>query len=434
VIHPIRALRYRGAELAYQSATRAGAIGLAGEALSAMRLPRSSAEGEFRILCLSKPVFAQDVAAVARRSQRLTFLSLPGIALREVVRRHVRDVGCLTDATYHPLVDGTPEQARIRADMRVLFGVLHKRLAFDAVFVGNFTYPHQQEFFRVARESGVPVVVLYKEGMIPGGKAAYAGSQLLGTKQFHAGRILFYNESSREMLLTARVPGLEAEQTAVVGVPRFDDYFASPSRPPEQPHIVLFAFSPEWKAAYLAPDQSRHPAFTDRLAHFQADFVRYAAERPDVTVTIKTKTAVGAIDDVRRLLEGCGISRMPGNVRVTSAGDPPALLRRATAAAGYSSTTLLESLMLRVPVICPALDDILPNEVVDYFDEAPDAVTRVGSYAALRAALDQPSRLAAPDAATRDRVLTPLVYRTDGRASERVEAELVEAIVRARTT
>lgn len=414
----------------YGWAVRCGWMGLAAEVLA--RLTRVERPGRrYRVLCLSKTVFSLDLQAVMAHSHELTFLLFPRLLLSDIVRRHVDDFEALNDASYYPRLDGTPGQQRIRADMGVVFGRLRRRLRFDAVLAGSFVYVSQQELFRVASAAGVPVVVLYKEGMIPKEKHAYAGSQLYQTKQFHASRILFYNEYIRDMLLTAGVPGLEPAQTAVVGVPRFDALSGHSRQAPSAPHVVLFAFSPEEKAAYLVRDRSRHPAFIARVAAFQADFVRYAAERPSVRVTIKTKSADLARANVVRLLAERGWDVLPANVTVVSTGDAANFLRQATAVAGYTSTTLLESLTLGVPVICPELKDILPDEPFDYFREAPEAVTRVSGYSGLRDALDAPDRLAVPDADARERVLAPLIYRTDGRASERVETELVAEIARA---
>lgn len=289
---------------------------------------------------------------------------------------------------------------------------------------GNFVYVFQQELFVVAADAGIPVVVLYKEGMIPVGKYAHAASVLYGTKRFLATAMLFYNEHIREAMLGAGLPGLLPERTKVVGVPRLDGYGPLQQAPGHR-HLVLFAFSATVKASYLVPDPYAHAEFARRVEQFQADFVRYAAEHPDVRLTIKMKTAPAEITACRTMLHRYGWKELPPNVSLVSSGDVKELIQQATAVAGYSSTTLLEALLCDVPILCPALADLFgPGVPVDYFDDVPDAVGRPGDYAALCALLERPEALPRPTPDQARAVLEPIIYRADGAAGARVAAAL----------
>ncbi len=414
---------YRVARAAWRVACRHGWWTLGAWALT--RLTETRAPGHRRrVLVLSKTVFNQDIEAVIHASSDLTFLLFPRLLLNDLVRRHVADFELLNDASYHPLMDGTVAQERVRADVRALVDVLRAKLDFHVIVAGNFVYVSQQELFVVAAEVGIPVVVLYKEGMIPVGKYTHAASVLYGTKRFLGTTMLFYNTHIREAVLRAGLPGLLPERTQVVGVPRLDGYGPA-QQSPDQRHLVLFAFSATVKASYLVPDPASHAEFTRRVEQFQADFVRYAAEHPDVQLTIKTKTAPAEIAACRNMLNQYGWEHLPPNVSLVASGSSKSLIQQATAVAGYSSTTLLEALLCEVPVLCPALADLFgPSVPVDYFDAVPDAVGRPDNYTELCALLDRPEALPRPRPDQALAVLEPVIFRADGKAGARVAAAL----------
>jgi hypothetical protein len=318
---------------------------------------------------------------------------------------------------------------RIRADIRSLFRALLDRLDFHAIFAGNFVYVSQQELFVVATEFGIPVVVLYKEGMFPVGRYSHAASVLYRTKRFLGTRMLFYNSHIRSAMLDARLPGLLPEQTEVVGVPRLDGYSPLQRGSTEHRHLVLFAFSASVKASYLLPDPATHAEFSRRVEQFQINFVRYAAEHPDVKLTIKTKAVPEEIAACRVMLQRAGWQQLPRNVSLLVDGSGAALIRRATVVAGYSSTTLLEALLCDVPVVCPALADLVGSDgPVDYFDAVPEIVARPADYAALCALLDHPEHLPRPGRDQCRVVLEPIIHSIDGRAGARVVGALRSAI------
>lgn len=405
--------------------------GVAGRLLAGAAKPIGRANGRWRVLCPMKPVFSEDVRALAERATDVSYFGFPGVLLRRFVDVHLADSGAVRDATYHAVVGGTEAQQRIRQDMRQVFRALKQRVRFDAMLVPNFTYVGQQELLWAAREAGVPVVVLYKEGMIPPGKTHFAGAQLLDRREFWATLLLTYNEANRDMLARSGVPGLTVDKIAVTGVPRFDEYLEAwpVARAPERPlHVVLFAFSPGTKASYLVPDTERRSAYVARLNAFHEWCVQAAREEPRMRLTIKTKTWTSARTDA---LRACGVGDerdLPPNVSIVTSPDAPVLIRQAAVVAGYSSTTLLEGLMLGVPVVTPDLEDILPGEVVDYFDRVPEAVTRVRTFAQLQAALARPAALPFPGPEALHQVLEPLVFRPDGQACARVEREIVSLL------
>ena len=123
-------------------------------------------KNKHRVLSLNKPVFSNDLEEIKKQDSNIQFLSFPRLLLSEVIKKYVTNFEDLNDATYHPIMNGTKEQEKVYNFIKIVFSHLQWMLKFDAIFAGNYVYVSQQEFFRVAKEKNVPVVVLYKEGML----------------------------------------------------------------------------------------------------------------------------------------------------------------------------------------------------------------------------------------------------------------------------
>ncbi|MBM3456067.1 MAG: hypothetical protein FJX80_13140, partial [Bacteroidetes bacterium] len=223
-------------------------------------------KNSFKLLCLTKPIFNDDLnEIVSIRPNLIAYIYFPRLWLSEIIKIHFKNFHLLNDASYYPLLDGTEEQYAIKRDIEVLFNVLRKLLKFDAVFSGNFVYVSQQEFFKVSMEKNIPVIVLYKEGMLPIDKYDHVGSTLYNTKQFHGTHLYVYNDMIKKMLVKANIFGINAKNTVSVGVPRLDKYLRNNQSQVIYPFtIVLFFFESSLKANFLVNDKALHKGFIER--------------------------------------------------------------------------------------------------------------------------------------------------------------------------
>ena len=179
---------------------------------------------KYKVLSLIKPVFSNDLDEIKKVESDLQFLSFPRLLLSEIVKKYALDFSKLNDASYHPIMDGTKEQEKIYFVIKKVFKHLKKIIKFDAIFAGNYVYVSQQEFFKIAKEENIPVIILYKEGMFPAPITKEKSDKLYAGKKFVGNKFLVYNNIIKNILLDAKIPGIEKEILEVVGMPRLDSY------------------------------------------------------------------------------------------------------------------------------------------------------------------------------------------------------------------
>jgi len=383
-----------------------------------------SPKRKFRILVLSKPVFAMDLESINKGSSNLQFLLFPRLLLSEYVKKYVENFDALNDGSYYLQLENTVAQNNIYHSMQRLMPHLKRLLRFDAVFAGNYVYVSQQEMFRVCQNMRIPVIVLYKEGLAPfASMTKDVNNRLYSNKKFYADKILFYNSTIRQMLVKANIPGLIAEKTDVVGVPRLDRYFKSVSSPfavCEQHKIVLFTFEPEQKAFRYVQDKEQVPEFIERSEKFHVFFVKFCLYNPSAQLVIKTKGHPSAKTTILKILEKHSIGKLPENFRITDTDSPYELILNSDYVAGFTSTTLLEAMILNKPIISPCFQDMIPLKRTDYFAEHPEVVNYIKDYDTLASILSGKSNSKQASTVQKEKILKPLLYSLDGEASQRV--------------
>jgi len=383
-----------------------------------------------KLLCLTKPIFNDDLnEIVSIRPNLITYIYFPRLWLSEIIKIHYKNFHLLNDASYYPLLDGTEEQFAIKRDIEVLFNVLRKLLKFDAVFSGNFVYVSQQEFFKVSMEKNMPVIVLYKEGMIPIGKYDYVGSTLYKTKQFHGTRLFVYNDMIRKMLIDANILGINATNTVSVGLPRLDKYFRKNHSGNKNPlSIVLFFFETSTKANILINDTKLHKRLIERGTAFISSFIKLALKRRDIDLVIKTKNNKQTIKEMTKIINAITSDKLPSNIKVTSVEDPYSIIRRCRYVAGYTSTTLLEGMVLDKVILCPDFSDILNSNESDYFGHYPYVVNYISDYYQLEQIFDKSPIINMPDESTKKEILEKYLYSVDGASADRVYKGILNCV------
>lgn len=401
---------------------------LAAFILSLLTKPLSK-NRKYRVLTLSKPIFSEDMEAINKVSKDLCFLVFPRLLLSEFVKKHVDNFEDLNDGSYHKLLDGTLKQRKIYASMQKLFTHLQRFIKFDAIFAGNYVYVSQQEFFKLAEQYDIPVVVLYKEGLAPkGSMTRRVSAKLYTNKHFFGAKMLFYNEYIRNALVGADIPGINSNNTAIVGIPRMDKYFNALPNARDTSRIVLFAFEPHRKAFRYVSDESKEKSFIERGELFQANLVRFCIQNPQFELVVKIKSSKG-VRDFEQMLIKHSISGLSENISITTTHAAADLIRESSFAAGFTSTTLLEALLCDRNLICPDFQDILPSEQIDFFSEYPEVVNYIKDYKNLKDLLDGKIKINYSNPEIKNAVLKPLLFSLDGKASKRVEIEIIDTII-----
>lgn len=386
-------------------------------------------KNQYRVLCLNKSIFSNDLNEIKNVDGNLQFLSFPRLLLSEIIKKYVKNFEELNDSSYHSIMNGTLEQEKILKAMKSLFRYLHFFLRFDAVFAGNYVYVSQQEFFKVAKSNNIPVIVLYKEGI---GAALKTTNKIIDKmysgKIFLGDNILFYNSFIKNMLLKAKVPGIHNKNTHVVGIPRLDNYLNFDFKSNDNKHITLFLFEPDIKADRFVDDITRKADYIKRGELFQSAFVKFCCENPEYSLTIKSKNNPSAKKSLVKILENNHIESLPPNIQFTSKLDPLELIQKSKYIAGSLSTTLLEALLLDKPIFCPSYNDIITGGGVDFFDNHPGAVNYVKSFGEVSDLILGKIKINIANKESKKLILKPLMYKIDGKASLRT-SQLLSKII-----
>lgn len=97
-----------------------------------------SPKRNYRVLCMTKSIFSDDLNAINDVSSQIQFLSFPRLLLSEIVRKYAIDFEDLNDGSYYKKLEGTNERDKIYYFINKLTKWIQYLLKFDAVFAGNY--------------------------------------------------------------------------------------------------------------------------------------------------------------------------------------------------------------------------------------------------------------------------------------------------------
>ena len=391
-----------------------------------------NAEAKYRVLCIQRSIFEDDVRAMAERSDDVCFGMLPKGKLHDIFRYFVDrhpEKDELTEFNYHHgcCRDALDAYGTFMEKVLCIFRDLWR---FDALLSGNFGYLQQQEVLRIVEERGIPFVTLFKEGLVIPAYLPDLAKKLIDGKKFAGSKIIFYSEQIREAVLKSNAFEGAQFDVAVSGIPRMD--CLAEAKPPDAKRIVLFSFYPRDKFRCFDSEPETMKQACEAADRFHRMIYRFAAEHPDWELCVKTKVGSRYVDYARDLLN-LELGEKPPNVRVTNAGAAVDMILDSTVVAAFQSTTAIEALVAGRTVVCPDLSAYFGDEPWDYFQDRPELVSYVRSTEdfekVMRNAGLQDNNAQQGD---RDEFLRQMVHGADGMASQRAVDEIIATIEKSR--
>lgn len=381
-------------------------------------------EKKYRILCMAKSVFNDDVNALAKQSSQMEYLLFPRLLLLDIYKQYF-EYNDNIFLKYH--LDGELNTKRKELQSRFfnLIRYLKAFLGFDVILTGNFVYLSQQEFAAATILSKIPFVVLYKEGMAPV-ESFEPFIKTYHNKVFVGSRILFYNENIRNALVNASIPGLTQDISAVVGIPRLDLLSADKISRTEK-YITLFSFYQKDKISALFSKDVDVVELEKRSDQFHLNVIEFAKLNPDYKIIIKTKAGQTYVDYINNLLADYKVSADLPNLIITNSENAHSLIRKSSLILGYMSTTLLEALYLGKRIASPYFNDLNSQITFDYFRGYEDMVTYIKNYDDLERTIKVESKQSISDTEI-SLFLSQFCFRTDRKSCERVESEIEKVI------
>lgn len=379
----------------------------------------------YTILYFSKPIFQDDINSIELISEELTFQKFPVIYLTTIVKYFIPNVDTeLNDANYHLNITDTNEIVRLRHYLLKFFKHLNKTNKFHAVMTGNFVYTQQQEMFVVLKQLNIPSIVLYKEGMMPLEKLKTAKEFLYKTKVFRSNYIFFYNNLIRDTVVNSNIPGLTKNKTKVIGIPRFDKYF-NYSKKAIKNTIVLFSFEPFEKGNYLVDDKSKMISFIKEVTHFHKIFADACIKNENLSLIVKTKSSKKAIRFAESIFDSYKTS-LGSRLVISNSLSTENLIKNSSFIAGFSSTTLIEGLILKRSIICPKFNNTTINEQNDLLHPYQALANYINSLNELLELLKTKNKLV--DEELKNEFINQRIFKSDGNSSLRVYNEIINVL------
>ncbi|OGY47195.1 MAG: hypothetical protein A3J62_02400 [Candidatus Buchananbacteria bacterium RIFCSPHIGHO2_02_FULL_38_8] len=384
--------------------------------------------GQYRILCMRRSIFMDDIEALSQISGRLHYLII-GRNIFQIIFRHFSnkdELKRLTVNNYHS--DQLCQEAikKYNQYLKIMLPALRRRVNFDAIFNGNFVYIEQQEIGRVCEELGIPYVVLQKDSLtsiiFEDTLKIHEGLKFLGT------RMLVYNEALVDSLGQVIDPeGVYRNKFRVVGPPRLDYLFYSDSTMKAEDKVVFFSFLANIRFPRIVEDQKKLAAIYKRAEDFHIWLMRFAQQHPNIKVIIKTKVAKYYLEYVRSIFRN-NFKKGIDNLVITSAGQPTEMIKTSRVTCAFNSMTMIESVIANKVIVSPYFADLVPNTPLDYFGDYPQMVNYVKTMEELEDCLLHPENYKKYNDNDREKFLKRFIYIPDGRASIRAEDEIIKVI------
>lgn len=379
------------------------------------------------IICVGRPIFDEDIASMAESSGKLSYLVIPKSIFIKVFTHFLPRL-VKSHKNYHSISGYEDQRVAYRIFMSKFLGYFNKFSKIDAIFSANYNYSWQQELSAAAQSIGIPVAILFKEGISPlykNGIGIEQSYDLLVSRftnnYFIGDKLLVYNQRVYDGFRRISIKGIKPTVVSTVGIPRFDRYKSVSS---SGENIVFFSFNFEDKARHLGLSSELIQQFKIKTREFHSTVMTYALKNPGENVIIKTKSNPKHLDYVLCLAEDLGCAKLK-NLSFTNREDVFDLISGAKAVIGYNSTTLLEALAAMRIIISP---DFRDGPIRDFFDCYPSLTHYVTTAEDISRVMSDDSIQNNKDGAERSALLTERIHIPDGQAGARAESAIIQMI------
>tara|TARA_B100001123_G_C15339194_1_gene1034055 strand:- start:1086 stop:2405 length:1320 start_codon:yes stop_codon:yes gene_type:complete len=241
---------------------------------------------------------------------------------------------------------------------KVLF-YLNKKFNFSSILSFNFRYYAERELHFAAKNNKIKFVCLHKESLVFPGEIEPYYELLKSYGKYGGDYILFYNNDLKNILSKTLVAS--PKNLKVIGMPRADYYFRKKIKPKSKKFILIFLINPKrmihiMKKKYLKNLKVDLKQLNwSQLSYNLIDNVlKFAKKNPEVEFIFKTKKLF--MKDVnlnQKSQESMVCNAKLKNCKLAFGGDSRQLIEKSKCVIGFNSTTLIESLILKKPIIVP---------------------------------------------------------------------------------
>ncbi len=262
-------------------------------------------------------------------------------------------------------------QKFLRRFLRLLISLLN----IDAVIGSGMNYKTTVDWGAVLNEIGIPYLVFHREGFM-GSKheTDYVLDFSKYGRTFEGTKLIVQTELMRQLLVKSRF--VDPKKVTVGGTMRMDRLVCREEieskmeleQFDQDRWVTLFSFGVGvgTMGGYWPEGWKNGKYFYQTCLLTHASVAKYALLNPDQKVMIKLKWGGEWRAAVNWLLQKEGIypDKIP-NLCISSTVDAQVQARRSAVVIGYGSTTLLESMILGLPVIIPGFGEVSDEKFQD---------------------------------------------------------------------
>jgi hypothetical protein len=290
------------------------------------------------ILCISRFHFEKDVHEMRKRTQ-LNFVSILGGFVR--FQYGWFPEGMKTQ-TYYQMFDGPGKEEAIRksnAYAKRLLELVQKKRKVSGILSANFDYAWDIGFKNVAKDAGLPFLVLSREHLtIP-----YSINRVM--KWYRDSQYVFNGAgiavAGKQMKDSLNEIGhiIGSENIHVTGLPRTDAWLEVPTDLPvsERPYITLMPYARGYFCDEDFPETARR--FAELSQKYKSSNVKFLVKGKDYE----------DICLVKEILKDLDVS----NIEFTSEKPLFEVFPKSRLVIGLTSLSLVEAVISRAQVVCP---------------------------------------------------------------------------------
>ncbi len=252
----------------------------------------------------------------------------------------------LTDDIYFSENDRVNEAKKnYRKFLAKTLKIFNKKNNFLAIISYNFRYRHEKELHSACKSLDIKFIVCQKESLHYGDDSVVTDLYVKTNSKngkYQGDYIFVYTEGFKNTIISSSIS--ERDKIFVTGMPRADYYYTNIK---QSKNYILYLL-PSWRPpSILEKEFSLDQKFyASQVTRVLLDF---AESNPDQKIIIKTKMKKNEFIHLGNLLNNKNLK----NVSIKEFGNIASLIKDSKVVIGFQSSALIESLILKKPIIVP---------------------------------------------------------------------------------
>ena len=236
--------------------------------------------------------------------------------------------------------------------------------------------------------------------------------------------MLFINDHVKRFTIKY-LTGFEEKKGITIGVPRYD-YYKNPIKHLKQ--IVFFGFvANEYFINWLEikDDIKIINQINYIIEQYYENAIRFAIEHPDYRVIIKLKNPAQRYKEIPlKVLNKFHESNI-SNLEISDQFKTEKLILDSQIIIAYNSSVLIEALIVNKTIISPDFGDITQD---DYFINHPNLIIKTNDYEEIENICVNYKDYMITDDKEKRELVENLIFKVDGKSSQRAENAIIDAI------